>query len=41
MTRAARQAGVTLAELTVVLSILAILAAFAVPAGLDGWRRET
>ncbi len=41
MTRAARQAGVTLAELTVVLSILVILATFALPAGLDGWRRET
>ncbi len=41
MMRAARQAGVTLAELAMVLAVLAILAVFAVPAGLDCWRRET
>ncbi|CAH0444113.1 hypothetical protein LMG10661_00657 [Ralstonia syzygii subsp. syzygii] len=41
MTRVARQVGVTLAELTAVLAILAILVVFAVPAGLDWWRRET
>lgn len=41
MTRVARQVGMTLAELTAVLAILAILVVFAVPAGLDWWRRET
>ncbi|KHK56139.1 pilus assembly protein [Ralstonia sp. A12] len=35
------RAGFTLAELIVVLSVMSILAVFAVPAGLDWWRRET
>lgn len=36
-----RQTGVTLAEMVIVLAVLSVLAVFAVPAGLDWWRRET
>lgn len=36
-----RQAGVTLAEMVIVLAVLSVLAVFAMPAGLDWWRRET
>ncbi|WP_414706789.1 GspH/FimT family pseudopilin [Ralstonia sp. UBA689] len=36
-----RHAGVTLAEMVIVLAVLSVLTVFAVPAGLDWWRRET
>lgn len=35
------RAGITLAEVVIVLAVMSVLAVFAVPAGLDWWRRET